>query len=504
MTSTTGSACRASAAACPPILTISSKRPVVPDPIGDELEVVPDLTALVVATVRRPRGDGDIGPPFAAEVQGIDALAEGGNAFIEVVVVVGADVDVDAAAEGGAQVLAPRAAVLAVRDALRVDLARDLVPRLERVPVQPLRAEDGVPDVPLQRGARGRAEDELPVVLLLDRREDVLGVVGGAGEVADRPDLGSVEVLVGVGVAVERDVLVLREGEGVRVRGEAGPEQVWARVEVRDQLVVEGVAVGTHIRRVDAVRVVVKGGLVPELDENELRCWACGSLIAAGDHAGVPGLGEGSGRVVERPLTTVPVALRVEHRVPCRFLLGRAVARGQQHGGPDVHVAAPKRAQLGAAHLDVLEQLRVGVVALLAPADLAARGGLDDGHVVETQGDGLLRADIAVCDFYINGGRHETPDTVDLRRAVAARELEIHDRPVAALGPVVRGEEGLHAVRPGRQLVHAHEGEAVDAAGPRRVGIPITARERDGVRGAEAEDVLAEHMVRRRRHVNVV
>ncbi|KAK8002179.1 hypothetical protein PG991_014401 [Apiospora marii] len=421
---------------------------------------------------------------------------------------------------------------LPVHDRVRVDLARDLVPRLERVPVQPLRAEDGVPAVPLQRRARRRAEDELPMVLLFDRREDRLGIVGRAIERADGPDhsgpvVGGVPV-VRVGAAVQRDVLVLGEDQArgrdpaarraalldARVRRRDGAER---GVEVRDQLVVEGVAVGAQVRRVDAVRVVVEGGLVPEPDQDELRRRTRGGglviISSGGDHAGVPGLGERGRRVVEGPLAAGPVALRVEHRVPRRLLVGGVVARGQQHGGADVHVAAPERAQLGAADLDVLEQLRVGVVALLAPARLAAREGLDGGDVIESQGDGLQAAAAAaaatiVCHFHVDGGRHEAPDAVDLGRAVAAGKLDVHHRPVAALGPLVRGEEGLHAVLTGRQLVQARDRETVDAAARRGSGVGIVpaaaSRERDGVCGAEAEDVLAEHVVRRRCDVDVV
>lgn len=161
---------------------------MVADPPVHELEVVPRGATLVIPSVRLSGEDGHVGPAGPAEAGAVDAFFELAHAAVEVVVVVRADIDVYPAAQRFAQALgaAPvaddvvrqvRADLLPIRDRLGVYLARHFVPRLQGVPVQALDAEDRVPHVPLQRGARGGPEHEFPVVLLRYCRQDDFGVV---------------------------------------------------------------------------------------------------------------------------------------------------------------------------------------------------------------------------------------------------------------------------------------------------------------------------------------
>ena len=117
------------------------------------------------------------------------------------------------------------------------------------------------------------------MVLLRDSSKDHFSLVL---ERANRTNGRSVRTVVGVGTVVQRDVLVAAEVQRVRVRRKtsaekvrpvydagsrdpsagratllhAGPglgNRVEGCVDVRDQLVVDGVAVGPHVGRVDAV-----------------------------------------------------------------------------------------------------------------------------------------------------------------------------------------------------------------------------------------------------------
>ncbi|KAI7091994.1 hypothetical protein KC356_g129 [Hortaea werneckii] len=322
---------------------------MLPDPPVQQVQIIPDLAILVIPTMFVLGNIREIRPPGTP--LGRNAGIELVHPAVKEIIIPLPDVDEDAVAEVDAEVLVCGPVCGDVVGQIHMfpglygggeNGARDFVPRFERVVVVPLHAaEDGLPDVPLQEGARGGAEGQFPVVLLRGTGEDDFGVVAVG---ADRVDGGAVGPVVGVRGRVEGDVLVPVEVERVRVGGETGAEEVWAEDQVRrafpaagraafldtgvglgdgvegfvnvwDELFVEGVAPRSHVGVVDSVGVVVERRFMAESHEDQFRCRTRRAGVGT-NRTTVPCCSEVFiVLVVEGSATARPVALRVNNGI---------------------------------------------------------------------------------------------------------------------------------------------------------------------------------------------
>ena len=184
-----------------------------------------------------------------------------------------------------------------VRGDVLVDGARPLVPDGLRVAVRAHGRVHRLPDVPLLARAAVRAEDELEPVHLLERRGDVPEIIPHPGprrrlpgrvraigvlfvvDVDDgvRPEVDGIGARdVGAVVVVRIEHLDRHRFPSARrapVRG-ARPTRAEGAVlllEIGDELVLDGVAVGAEVRGVHGVRIVVVGIRVLDLDHDRPR-----------------------------------------------------------------------------------------------------------------------------------------------------------------------------------------------------------------------------------------
>lgn len=214
-------------------------------------------------------------------------------------------------------------------------------------------------------------------------------------------------------------------------------------VDMWDQLVIDGVAIWSHVGCVDCVRIIVERRLVAESDQNHLRCCAIGLTVCTWNDATVPECREGRSRsgVREGAIPSRPVSLLVNHRVALGAVACDVAVR-KENVGADIHVAVPEFAQLLAANLDIFQVRSILVVALLTAPDFVPGEVLGGLYGIELQSNRLR----ATRYFDIYGRSQETAKPVNIQRTVSTWEANADCRTIASGDFLIKIEESLDSV----------------------------------------------------------